>query len=333
MFDFSQLISTERPVLRSKQPLAEKPAFLLKGETGLRECLNFSTLLACFLPRNAFGLHWNEFRKLNGRIRPFTGRDLDHTGWVLWIRGFEVADRYWKAPFTDASNEFFRAVTFAIDQEYRKDVGEVAISDDAISELEAISKDRNRSEFFGPIRRSLGRSNYVTFLHNILKVAAGIFEPKAQSKSTDASVANELIEIFQKAIGDHEDRKLSGLDAVLVNFSISALEFEEVLGQLSKQLMQFRDAQIIEFFTEEELKAGRNETNILFGQFYTIANALVIKPRALELLQRLLDGLTAKQHALMIFYLAFCTPHSQSLCRTAEFLSNGRFGKSSAIKN
>lgn len=81
-------------------------------------------------------------------IRQITGRDLDYAGWMLWIYGFHVGDKFWEKPFTEASDELAKVIKLAVDQDLKKYDNEVAISEDAIVVLENISTERNKSEFF-----------------------------------------------------------------------------------------------------------------------------------------------------------------------------------------
>lgn len=234
------------------------------------------------------------------QIRRFTGRNLDHAGWMLWIHGFEVADKYWKKPFADASNELFKVIQYATDKELLKDQNEISISEEAIITLEEIARGRNKSEFFGPIRRSIGRNNYVIFLRIIFEVILGIFDPSGKSE-TDPNFAHELRDILRKVIeGTHEQTSII-ITKVLAEFSISEAVFAEMLGELSNEFLRYRSVQMLETFSHEDLLVGRNETVFLLGSFDRVANSLETKPRALELLQRLLESLTAKQHASMIF--------------------------------
>lgn len=234
-------------------------------------------------------------------IRQATGRDLNHVGWMLWIHGFKVANEYWKQPFIEASNELFEIIKFAIDKDSRKDEGDIAISEDAIIALEAISISRNRSEMFGPVRRSLGRDNYVTFLRVILQVAVGIFAPSSTPKNHGPNSEDDLFGIFRKTIENLDDFKIIETNKILAELSVSAKDLEVILGQLSLEFSKVRDCQIIETFTEGDLLTGRYETNSLIVFFNRTVRPLNPKPRALEMLQLLLDSLTAKQHASMIF--------------------------------
>lgn len=232
-------------------------------------------------------------------LQQSTGRDLNHVGWLLWIYGFKVADEYWKNPFIEASSELFEIIKLAIDKESRKDEGEIAISEDAIIALEAVSTSRNKSEMFGPVRRRLGKNNYVTFLRVILEVGVGIFDPSSKSNNHDPNLEEDLFGIFRKVIEDLDNSKFT--NNILAELPVSAKELEEILGQLSLEFSKVRDGQIIEAFTEGDLRTGRYETNSIIIFFNTTIRPLNPKPRALELLQRLLDSLTAKQHASMIF--------------------------------
>lgn len=141
----------------------------------------------------------------------------------------------------------------------------------------------------------------MTLLHVLLRVVVGIFEPSDKLKHHDPDAAKEVLDIFRKTIEESDDQKYIGLNEILAELGILGPELEQMLGLFSNELSQFRDIQMIKVFTHADLLKGRYETNSLIGFFNARIRPLNPKPRALELLQRLLDSLTAQQHASMIF--------------------------------
>lgn len=229
-------------------------------------------------------------------LRHGTRHNPEYIGWQLWVLGFTISETIWRQPFIDASNELFRLLRAAIDQEILQSQNEIMISEDAIKALETISEERNKSGLFGPVRRSIGRSNYTVLLHALFRVAVGIFESSEQLKDTSPELSAELSAIFKRTIEDP-----TFLENTLRQFSISATEFEQMLVQISDEFAPLRDTKLIEVFGDEDLINGRNETNILLSALLTASEAENPKPRSLELLMRLLACLTAKQHATLIF--------------------------------
>jgi hypothetical protein len=194
------------------------------------------------------------------RLIDRVGADYDRLGWMVWIEGFPVGDRYWRKPLEDASDTLTEVIRRFAD--FDDDAQHPVMSDEAIDAFEAAPSKRARSSIEGVIRRRLHHSGFQTVLRLIFEVVIGIFTPSyAQLDRDDGDnqkfILGRLLGIFAAKHKRQSDSPSW--------FSFHTDEFENILEVMAKLLAESRNQRISSVFSGREIVDARNEFIMLLA--------------------------------------------------------------------
>ena len=122
-------------------------------------------------------------------------RSKRKVGWELWVRGYPVAERYWRAPFKRALKAFRSLSSYFADSADPTD-GVPALSDQADEFFSEVALRPKAPKGWGIARRRLGQKRFEDLLAIILSTAIGSFEVSEDGASGPASPTRILARLL-----------------------------------------------------------------------------------------------------------------------------------------
>jgi hypothetical protein len=179
-------------------------------------------------------------------------------GWELWVRGYKVAGRYWRAPFKRALKAFRFLSSYFSDRADPTD-GMPTLSDQADEFFSKVALLPKTPKGLGIARRRLGKERFEDLLAIIFSTAIGSFEVSEDEASGPASPTRILARFLGVEAGHHKRRvPLSAIlevtgEAVVENLAAMA----KVLPQISRLMSTARLSETVLSEVREELVSLR----------------------------------------------------------------------------
>jgi hypothetical protein len=181
-------------------------------------------------------------------------RSKRKVGWELWVRGYPVAERYWRAPFKRALKAFRFLSSYFADSADPTD-GVPALSDQADEFFSEVALCPKAPKGWGIARRRLGQKRFEDLLAIILSTAIGSFEVSEDGASGPASPTRILARLLGVEAGHHMRRiplspilEVTG-EAVVENLAAMA----KVLPQISRSVSMARLSETVLSEVRDEL--------------------------------------------------------------------------------
>lgn len=176
-------------------------------------------------------------------------RSLDWVGWTLWNKGFEVPERYWRAPLKEAF-ERLRSPAVAINKLVDSDDdGEF---DDASRTL---FQSNDAPTVFKHIRKNVGQNSFGWFLLMAMSLVRGQFIGLAINDNLDDPERREAANILDRGMGLVRARTdyIEGGEPWLTG------DVSDVLHELAPALTSLRDSAFFVQLNPNDIIEAREE--------------------------------------------------------------------------
>ena len=173
-------------------------------------------------------------------------RNLDWVGWKLWTFGFDMPERFWRFPLSEAANEFDRI---------RGIVPEALDSDDFSDLAHQFFAVGDAPSFAKRIRKAVGAKDFETVLMWLLSMLTGDFSLYASELTDARGDTLASFQLLDRAMGLGRARtdKLEGSDPWLQD------DYSSTLRRVSDRLANTNCSNLIGDPKSEQLNVGREE--------------------------------------------------------------------------
>jgi hypothetical protein len=184
-------------------------------------------------------------------------RKLENVGWYLWLNGYQVAEKYWRKPLTDAvlyfdgNRQLFKKKI--LDTAY----GIVSVRRSGQNFLDSLSGLRVENRHFRRARRRIGASNFSEFSRIIVTIAVGAYRADAESNERDSAAEREVIESGLGLLRARIDRLENG-QPLLTG------DIEPILEKFSARLAKATKLMMLRTISSGEINCARDELRLLF---------------------------------------------------------------------
>ena len=190
------------------------------------------------------------------------GKNLSKIGWVLWVNGFDVHQRYWRDPLIDAASKWETAKQFLI----ASNNGDGLHSEEMAEQIyNKLRNSRPTNPIFGNARRHLG-SEFKEFFELINSVIAGAYV-EVDATAHDAREMEISTNLLSKGLS---------IPKSFSDFPKGEIHFPIDVPQIDSQFTNFNELASInmsEFLAEldnAEIISARNEIFPILGAVVTI---------------------------------------------------------------
>lgn len=190
------------------------------------------------------------------------GKNLSKIGWVLWVNGFDVHQRYWRDPLIDAASKWETAKQFLIASNNGYGLHSEEMAEQIYNKLQ---NSRPTNPIFGNARRHLG-SEFKEFFELINSVIAGAYV-EVDATTHDAREMEISTNLLSKSLS---------IPKSFSDFPKGEIHFPIDVPQIDNQFTNFNELASInmsEFLAElddAEIITARNEIFPIIGTVVNI---------------------------------------------------------------
>ena len=173
-------------------------------------------------------------------------RNLDWVGWKLWTYGFDVPERFWRLPLSEAANEFDRI----------REIVPEALESDAFSNMaRQFFIVGDVPSFAKRLRKGVGAKDFETVLMWLLSMLTGDFSFYASELTDARGDTLDSFQLLDRAMGLGRARtdKWEGGDPWLQD------DYSPTLRSVSARLADASCSDLIGDPGSEQLNVGREE--------------------------------------------------------------------------
>lgn len=185
-------------------------------------------------------------------------RKLEVVGWYLWLNGFPVDNRYWRAPLVSAANAFSGHRQLLRRRFLDTTGGIVSLRSSGSEFLATLSEARIENQEFRRARRRVGSDQIGEFVRLVATLAAGPYRAGAEHNEQDQAAEAK---IFERGFG----LTRAWTDKLKNGLTLLSGPIEPDLERLSVRLGKISKAHLMRSITPDRMTRARYELGLLLS--------------------------------------------------------------------